>query len=159
MTKSINGKHRKQGGQASKGRHTGSLLDIAAKEMLILDYAGLPAHKRDALLNGDPVRMCHCPPRQKNRLGGCHPAITWADPEHTALKAICVTCMKALVSGHHRRRDQQHLIGLTKLRLDHVDIADLKAAGLFVEPPTPLERGGLERAMDQFVLERVGGLP
>ena len=138
---------------------TGKLLDIPAAGMGILEFASLPKSKREAIVDGDTGKRCCCPPQQQNRLGGCQPALTWADDAHTALKPFCITCMKPLVSGHHRRRDQTHVIGLSKMRLDHIDMADLEAAGLFVDTSTPFNPGELDRAMQQFQLERVGGLP
>lgn len=137
----------------------GGLLDVPGAQMGILEFAGLPKAKRQALIDGDTGKRCCCLPKQPNRLGGCQPALTWADDDHSALKPICITCMKPLVSGQHRRRDQTHVIALSKMRLDHIDMADLEAAGMFVERSTPINPGELDRAMHQFQLERVGGLP
>ena len=113
----------------------GSLLSaVPAGEMSILEFQALPKAKREALISGDNGKRCCCPPPQRNRLGGCQPALTWADEAHTALKPICITCMKPLVSGTHRRRDQTHVIGLSKMRLDHVDLRDLKALACWSKP-------------------------
>lgn len=138
----------------------GTLLDgVPGGEMGILQWTALPASKRQALTDGDNGLRCCCPARQRNRLGGCKPALTWADADHSALKPICITCMKPLVSGTHRRRDQTHAIALSKMRLDHIDLADLEAAGMFIERSTRFDPGEIDRAMEQFQLERVGGLP
>ena len=149
-------------GYGNRYRPGGLLDDLPAAGMGIVDFAMLPAHKRQALIDGDTEKRCCCPPKQKHRLGGCHPALTWADDDHTALKPICINCMKSLVSGEHRRRDQTHVIALSKMQLDHINLADLEAAGMFVDCSTPFNRGELDRldrAMEQFQLERVGGLP
>ena len=66
--------------------------------------------------------------------------------------------MNPLVSGYHRRRDQTHVIGLSNLDLEHVDVADLESDGTLFDL-TPLDPGELDRAMEQFELDRVGGLP
>ena len=62
----------------------------------------------------------------------------WSDPEHTALRPICRTCLKPLLSSQHKRRDQIHMIGLSKLPLDHIDMEDLEAWGVFVDLENPL---------------------
>ncbi|WP_156487758.1 hypothetical protein [Synechococcus sp. MIT S9509] len=148
----------------------GKLLEgMAGEGWSVLDYAMLPRAKREAMEAGDTGKRCCCPPPQKHRLGGCRPGLTWADTDHTALKAICRTCLKPLVSSQHRRRDQAHMIGLTKIPLDHIDLDDIRSWGVFVDfestqHSTPLDRGGtgdpgVDRAMEQFILERTGGLP
>ena len=146
------------------------LEGLPGSGMGIIDYAMLPKSKRQALEAGDTGKRCCCPPPQRNRLGGCQPGLTWANADRTALKAICRTCLKPLVSSQHRRRDQVHMIGLTKIPFDHIDMDDIRDWGVFVgeiEPnqqSTPIERGEemnpeLDRAKQQFILERVGGLP
>ena len=51
--------------------------------------------------------------------------------------------MKPLLSSQHKRRDQSHMIGLSKLPLDHIDMADLEARGVFVDLE-PLEPASTE---------------
>ena len=137
----------------------GTLLEgLPAGQMGILEFTALLKAKRDAITAGDTGKRCCCPPAQVNRVGGCQPGLTWADDDHTALTAICRTCMKPLVSSQHRRRDQVHMIGLTKLPLDHIDMEDRQAWGVFVDS-TPIDPGQREAQLQQFELERVGGLP
>ena len=50
------------------------------------------------------------------------------------------------------------MIGLTKLPLDHIDMEDRQAWGVFVDS-TPIDPGQREAQLQQFELERVGGLP
>ena len=50
------------------------------------------------------------------------------------------------------------MIGLSKLDLDHVDIADLEAIGMLVDL-TPVDPGVADAVLGQFELERAGGLP
>lgn len=70
---------------------------------------------------------CQCPPPQPNRLGGCRPGLRWVS--HDRLEACCNNCQRALLSGRHRRRDQQHLLGLAALGPDALDLEDCVAAG------------------------------
>jgi len=102
----------------------------ALDQMPILELAMLPASKRVAAVG--PV--CCCPPPQANRLGGCRPGLKRVGDQ---LEPICQICLKPLVSGIHRRRDQTHVIGLSKLPADHLDLDDLVAAGLLLTPIDP----------------------
>ena len=130
------------------------LKGIESPESSIIEYAMRPRSKRVE----EPGPICCCPSPQQNRLGGCRPGLAWTDSSHTAIKPICRTCLKPLVAGYHRRRDQTHVIGLSKLDLDHVDIADLEAMGILLDL-TPLDPGVVDAVMGQFELERAGGLP
>jgi hypothetical protein len=122
-------------------RWSGNILDPLPgqehlEELTVLERGCLSAQQRKAPIGP----RCCCPPAQRGRLGGCRPALV-ADGDR--LKPICRTCLKALVSGEHRRRDQTHVIGLAELPMDHVDLADLEAAGLLVDL-SPIEAGLIE---------------
>ena len=130
------------------------LTSIEEPKANIVEFAMRPRSKRVET----PGPICCCPSPQRNRLGGCRPGLAWTDSRHTAFKPICRTCLHPLIPGYHRRRDQTHVIGLSKLDLDHVDIADLEAMGILLDP-TPLDPGVMDAAMGQFELERAGGLP
>jgi hypothetical protein len=82
---------------------------------------------------------CQCPPTQGTHyLGGCKPGLRWVD--HLTLSPICLTCQKALIPGRHRRRDQVHMIGLSALPIDDLDLADLREWGVLAsERPAPEE--------------------
>lgn len=113
--------------------------------LTVLERGVLPRSKRVK-----PVGpACCCRPAERNRLGGCRPALI-ADGEQ--LKPICRTCLRPLVQGVHRRREQTHVIGLSRLPMDHLDLADLEAIGLLVDL-SPIEAGlaaGPDPASDVF---------
>lgn len=126
---------RNSGGAPVRFRSDLTLLQSgnpALDHMPILQLAMLPRSKRVAAVG--PV--CGCPPPQANRLGGCRPGLKRVGDQ---LEPICQTCLKPLVSGIHRRRDQTHVIGLANLPPDHLDLEDLVAAGLLL---TPIDPGG-----------------
>ena len=136
-----------------RGGWGGQILDIDGADWDIIPWAMKPGRR---LPSFGPV--CGCPPPSRNRLGGCRPALTWANEEHTALKAICRTCLKPLVAGHHKRRDQVHFLALASMNLDHLDLSDLEDAGFFIDN-TVIHPAVVQQSMDQFALERVGGMP
>ena len=59
----------------------------------------------------------------------------------------------------HNRRDQRHMLNLSQMAMDHIDLAGLEEVGLFVDVQSPIDPGSMAQQLDQFQLERVGGLP
>ena len=82
----------------------------------------------------DPIKAAPLPPACQCRpnngptdLGGCHPGLRWVS--HDRMEACCHLCMKPLVAGASKRRDQVRMLGLASMNLEHLDIPDLIAAG------------------------------
>ena len=59
----------------------------------------------------------------------------------------------------HNRQDQRHMLNLSQMAMDHIDLAGLEEVGLFVDVQSPIDPGSMAQQLDQFQLERVGGLP
>ncbi|MCP9808365.1 hypothetical protein KBY58_02825 [Cyanobium sp. HWJ4-Hawea] len=123
-------------------RKPGFILDPRPGEedlqaLSILELAALPPEGSRAQFG--PI--CGCRQSNKNRLGGQRPMLRWL-PDGSALKAWCGNCGKALRGGVHRQRLATHVLGLTRLPLDHLDLEDAVLAGLMLpehlERPTPL---------------------
>lgn len=86
--------------------------------------------------------ICCCPKPQKNRLGGCRPALRWIS--HSELQACCATCLKPLQKGTHKGREQTWALGLSAMfQTDPawVDLGDLETRGDIVGGPRPLPDG------------------
>jgi len=135
-------------------RWNGRILDPRPGEehldqLTVVERALLPRSKRVK-----PEPLCCCPPPQHNRLGGCRPGLKRVGDQ---LEPICFNCQRPLLKGRHKRRQQTHVIGLAELPIDALDLEDLVDAGLLRS--TPFDPGQLDRAMHQFELDRVGGLP
>ena len=59
----------------------------------------------------------------------------------------------------HNRRDQRHMLNLSQMAMDHIDLQGLEEVGLFVDVQSPIDPGSMAQQLEQFQLERVGGLP
>lgn len=125
-------------------RYQGNVLDPVPgtehlEELTILDR-GLLSREQRKPFHGP---ICHCRPKLPNRVGGCDPALVI---ESDQIRPICRTCCKRLDPTEHRRRDQQHVIGLSRLSLDHLDLEDLESMGLLMDSPLKpgeIPQGGL----------------
>lgn len=128
--------------QNSKLRYDSQLSILQSGDEQLDQLSVLDLAERQRQRHASPMGpLCCCPPPGKDRLGGCQPALTWANPEHTAFKAICRTCLRPLVPGMHNRRDQRHMLNLSQMAMDHIDLQGLEEVGLFVELITPSETG------------------
>ena len=108
-------------------RYSGNILDRCPPG-LILDKKPKPAQ------GSDPLCCCRTP--EKGRLGGQQPRLRWK-ADGSGLEAYCLTCGKHLRSGHHKQRAATHVLGLCRLPLEHLDLADAVDAGLML--PEQLE--------------------
>ena len=81
--------------------------------------------------------LCCCRTAEKGRAGGQDPRVRWK-PDGSGLYAYCLSCGKTLRSGYHKQRRATHVLGLCKLPLEHLDLADAVDAELML--PEHLER-------------------
>lgn len=83
-----------------------------------------------------PPELCRCPPAQANRLGGCRPALRWVDSNklEPSLVPVCGTCLRQLVKGVNKRRDQLWVMGLAELYETNPENVDLDSVSdLFLD--------------------------
>jgi hypothetical protein len=111
----------------SNRRWSGNILDGAGPGTIL---EPLPKKR-----TGPPGPVCSCPPPEANRLGGQRPMLRWIS--HTELAPCCGTCLKPLWPGIHKRRQAVHVMGLARLELEVLDLADLADAGLLLDEPRP----------------------
>ena len=128
----------------------GNILDpLPGEEHLVglnvLEYALLTPQQRRPPIG--PI--CNCPVPDPHRRGGQRPMLRWAD--HQSLMAYCGTCQKRLDVAQHIRRAAQHVLGLTRLPLEVIDLGDLVAAGLMSQEDLmrPSQRQGPPVGMRQ----------
>ena len=70
--------------------------------------------------------ICHCPPKEKGRLGGMEPVI-----DREAATVVCKGCRKSIGPGCKRRHvvNLRGLIALDQKHPENVDWDDIEAAG------------------------------